>query len=88
VLPAGKPFLAMVGDQQHGTNIEAPLSTIQEAVALVMEDQTGAILRGFEASIGVQQEILQAVLGIHIGDDVIGLAMQRYQKKQAAIRGG
>ena len=88
VLPAGKPFLAMVGDQRHGTNIEAPLSTIQEAVALVMEDQTGAILRGFEASIGVQQEILQAVLGIHIGDEVIGLAMQRYQKKQAAIRGG
>ena len=88
VLPANKPFLAMVGDQRHGTNIEAPLATIQEAVALVMEDQTGAILRGFEASIGVQQEILQAVLGIHIGDDVIGLAMQRYQKKQAAIRGG
>lgn len=88
VLPAGKPFLAMVGDQRHGTNVEAPLATIQEAVALVMEDQTGAILRGFEASIGVQQEILQAVLGIHIGDEVIGLAMQRYQKKQAAIRGG
>lgn len=88
VLPAGKPFLAMVGDQRHGTNIEAPLSTIQEAVSLVMEDQTGAILRGFEASIGVQQEILQAVLGIHIGDEVIGLAMQRYQKKQAAMRGG
>lgn len=88
VLPAGKPFLAMVGDQHHGTNIEAPLSTIQEAVALVMEDQTGAILRGFEASIGVQQEILQAVLGIHIGDEVIGLAMDRYQKKRAAMRGG
>lgn len=88
VLPAGKPFLAMVGDQRHGTNIEAPLSTIQEAVALVMEDQTGAILRGFEASIGVQQEILQAVLGIHIGDDVIGQALQRYQKKQSAMRGG
>ena len=88
VLPAGKPFLAMVGDQHHGTNIEAPLSTIQEAVALVMEDQTGAILRGFEASIGVQQEILQAVLGIHIGDDVIGQAVSRYQRKMAVVRGG
>ena len=88
VLPAGKPFLAMVGDQRHGTNIEAPLSTIQEAVALVMEDQTGAILRGFEASIGVQQEILQAVLGIHIGDDVIGQAVNRYQRKMAVVRGG
>ena len=88
VLPAGKPFLAMVGDQRHGTNIEAPLSTIQEAVALVMEDQTGAILRGFETSIGVQQEILQAVLGIHIGDEVIGVAMERYRRKQSAMRGG
>lgn len=87
VLPAGKPFLAMVGDQRHGTNVEAPLSTIQEAVALVMEDQTGAIMRGFEASVGVQQEILQAVLGIQIGDDVIGQAVSRYQRKMAVVRG-
>lgn len=33
VLPPNQPFLAMVGDQKHGTNIEAPLSTIQEALA-------------------------------------------------------
>ena len=88
VLPAGKPFLAMVGDQRHGTNIEAPLSTIQEAVALVMEDQTDAILRGFEASVQVQRDILQAVLGIHIGDEVIGQAVSRYQRKLAVVRGG
>ena len=88
VLPAGKPFLAMVGDQRHGTNIEAPLSTIQEAVALVMEDQTDAILRGFEASVQVQRDILQAVLGIHIGDEVIGQAVSRYQRKLAVMRGG
>ena len=88
VLPAGKPFLAVVGDQRHGTNVEAPLSTIQEAVSLVMEDQTAAILRGFEASVGVQREILQAVLGIHIGDEVIGQAVNRYQRKMAVMRGG
>ena len=88
VLPAGKPFLAMVGDQHHGTNIEAPLSTIQEAVALVMEDQTEAILQGFTASVQVQREILQAVLGIHIGDDMIGRAVSRYQQKMAVMRGG
>ena len=87
VLPAGKPFLAMVGDQRHGTNVEAPLTTIQEAVALVMEDQTSAILHGFEASIGVQQEILQAVLGIQIGDDVISQAVNRYERKMAVVRG-
>lgn len=88
VLPANKPFLAMVGDQRHGTNVEAPLSTIQEAVALVMQDQTSAILAGFEASVGVQREILEAVLGIQIGDDVIGNAVTRYTRKQAIIKGG
>ena len=88
VLPAGKPFLAMVGDQRHGTNIEAPLSTIQEAVALVMEDQTGAIMRGFEMSVGVQKEILEAVLGIRIGDDVLGRAVSRYNRRMNIINGG
>ena len=88
VLPANKPFLAMVGDQRHGTNIEAPLATIQEAVSSVMGDQTAAILAGFEASVGVQREILEAVLGIRIGDDVIGSAAARYSRKQAVLRGG
>lgn len=88
VLPAGKPFLAVVGDQHHGTNVEAPLSTIQEAVALVMEDQTGAILRGFEASVGIQKEILEAVLGIQIGDEVLGRAVNRYNRRMAVIQGG
>ena len=88
VLPPNKPFLAMVGDQRHGTNVEAPLATIQEAVALVMQDQTNAILTGFERSVGVQREILEAVLGIQIGDDVIGSAVARYNRKQAVIYGG
>jgi len=88
VLPANKPFLAMVGDQRHGTNVEAPLATIQEAVSSVMGDQTAAILAGFEASVGVQREILEAVLGIRIGDDVIGSAAARYSRKQAVLRGG
>ena len=32
VLPANNPFLALVGDQKQGTNVETPLSTIQQAV--------------------------------------------------------
>ena len=88
VLPANKPFLAMVGDQKHGTNIEAPLATIQEAVGAVLADQSGAIVRGFEASIAVQKEILEAVLGITIGDDVLCRAMNRYQQRMATVRGG
>ncbi len=88
VLPANKPFLAMVGDQKHGTNVEAPLATIQQAVAEVMGEQTGAILSGFEASIGVQKDILEAVLGIRIGDATIAQAVRRYENKLAVIRGG
>ena len=53
-----------------------------------MEDQTGAILRGFEASIGVQKEILQAVLGIQLGDELIGMAVSRYRRKLAVMKGG
>ena len=61
---------------------------MEEAVALVMEDQTGAILRGFEASVGVQKEILEAVLGIQIGDEVLGRAVNRYNRRMAVIQGG
>lgn len=41
VLPANKPFLAMVGDQRNGTNIEAPLETIKQALAEVMAQYGG-----------------------------------------------
>ena len=36
VLKPNKPFMAMVGDQKHGTNIEAPLETIKQALREVI----------------------------------------------------
>ena len=36
VIPANREFLAVLGDQKHGTNIEAPLETIKQAVAEVL----------------------------------------------------
>lgn len=36
VIPANREFLAVLGDQKHGTNIEAPLDTIKQAVAEVL----------------------------------------------------
>ena len=88
VIPPNAPFAAILGDQRHGTNIEAPLSTIQEAVALVMEDYAAANIAGHEATVGVLRDILEAVLGIHIGDDMVGQAVARYNAKMAIIRGG
>lgn len=41
VLPANRPFMAMVGDQKNGTNIEAPLETIKQALAEVMAQYGG-----------------------------------------------
>lgn len=36
VIPPNAPFLAALGDQKHGTNIEAPLDTIKQALSEVM----------------------------------------------------
>ncbi len=36
VIPPNREFMAVLGDQKSGTNIEAPLSTIEEGVANVM----------------------------------------------------
>lgn len=85
VLPANRPFLALLGDQTHGTNVEAPLATIQEAVANVMGDQLAAMLAGFEA---VVQAIREKDASVTIGDEVIGRAAARYQGKMAVMRGG
>ncbi len=88
VLPANQPFLAVVGDQKRGTNVEAPLATIQEAVAQVMGEYTDASMAGHKATVDILQEILRAVLGIRIGDEVIAAAVSRYDRKMAIVRGG
>ncbi len=41
VIPANHEFLAVLGDQKSGTNIEAPLSTIQDAMRTVMDERSG-----------------------------------------------
>jgi hypothetical protein len=38
VIPPNKEFLAMLGDQKNGTNIEAPLDTIKQALAEVLAE--------------------------------------------------
>ena len=87
VLPANKPFMAVVGDQRHGTNIEAPLATIQEAVAAVMGDQVSAMMAGFNALLEENQRLRQVVEGIELGDTVIGQAADRYSRKMAIMKG-
>lgn len=42
VIPANKEFLAVLGDQKHGTNIEAPLQTIVDAFNIALANGGGA----------------------------------------------
>lgn len=63
VLPANKPFLAMVGDQKNGTNVEAPLETIKQAVAEVMAVQgTGDITITFTGDLAQLGRVLKPVI--------------------------
>ena len=62
-MPANRPFLAVVGDQRHGTNVEAPLSTIQAAVAEVMARQgTGDINITFTGDLAQLGRVLKPVI--------------------------
>lgn len=45
VIPPNAPFMAILGDQKHGTNIEAPLDTIKQAVREVIGNGSGGQYR-------------------------------------------
>ena len=88
VIPPNREFMAVLGDQKHGTNIEAPLETIQEAVALVLDDQISAMMAGFEALLEENRQLRATVEGIEVGDSTIGRASNRYNQRLAVQRGG
>ncbi len=88
VLPANKPFLAMVGDQKHGTNIEAPLATIQEGLQTVLSSELGGVMAGFQAVTDRQERILEAILGIELSERAVAGAAERYRQKMAVVTGG
>lgn len=41
VIPPNREFLAVLGDQKHGTNIEAPLQTIVDAFNIALQNNGG-----------------------------------------------
>lgn len=43
VIPANREFLAILGDQKSGTNVEAPLDTITEAMMIALQAQGGTL---------------------------------------------
>lgn len=69
VIPANKEFLAVLGDQKHGTNVEAPLDTIrqsaEEAVLNVFSriGMSGGNMGGTPVNLTLQVALDGQVLG-------------------------
>lgn len=84
VIPPNAPFLAMLGDQKHGTNIEAPLATIEKAVENVLRRNSGM---SDERIIVLLSQILEAILGIELDGEMISRAIDNYRRKEAVSRG-
>lgn len=88
VLPPNNPFLALVGDQKSGTNIEAPLSTIQQAVAT----ENRKLIQDLQS--GITSAIMDALKGLDLSADVyldgrqITDSVTMYQRRNARAFGG
>lgn len=63
VIPANREFLAVLGDQKQGTNVEAPLETIKQALAEVLAGFSGGetVIR-FEGDLAQLGRVLQPVI--------------------------
>ncbi len=62
VIPANKPFLAMLGDQKSGTNIETPLDTMVEAFNIALSNNNGVFNGRIEVPVIIDgREVLRAV---------------------------
>lgn len=88
VIPPNRAFLALLGDQHSGTNIEAPLATIQQAVAGVMADVQDGQMAGFETLAALLRNLLEAVDGIQLTDEMVGRAVTRWTRRSQLQQGG
>ena len=59
VIPPNRAFLALLGDQRSGTNVEAPLDTIKQALAETLETLGG---QGQPINIYLGEELLDTVI--------------------------
>lgn len=81
VIPPNAPFMAVLGDQRNGTNIEAPEDLIRqifrEEFAGMSDDRTAELLR----------ELISVVENISVGDETIGRAAARYNRRASRAGG-
>ena len=81
VIPPNREFLAVLGDQSSGNNIEAPESLIRK---IVREETRGMSSRRVEELL---ETLISVVNGIEVGDETIGRAAARYNRVAERARG-
>ncbi len=77
VIKPNSPFLAVLGDQRQGTNIEAPLVTIQQALIDALKSPQAAGASGGPS-----------VINLYIGNEKFGTAVANANSRNAYISGG
>ena len=82
VIPPNREFMAVLGDQRHGTNIEAP----EDLIRKIVREET-ARNGGDERVAELLETLISVVNGIEIGDTTIGKAAERYNRVASRARG-
>lgn len=82
VIPPNAPFAAVLGDQKHGTNLEAP----EDLIRKIVREESG--VGGTEQLAQLLETLIATVQNIEVGDTVIGEAASRYTSRQKIIHGG
>lgn len=88
VIPPNREFMAVLGDQNNGYNLEGPesmfRSIVREEIAAFLSD----MMTGFEAVVNEQKNTQDIIRNIDLGDTTIGQAAGRYNSKMNTARGG
>ena len=82
VIPPNAPFYAVLGDQRHGNNIEAP----EDLIRKIVREEAGSL--GNDRVEDLLETLISVVRAIRIGDDDIGQAAQRYIRSSERTMGG
>ncbi len=83
VIPPRAPFLAVLGDQSRGTNVETPVGVIEDAVAKVIAPREMlAEMKAQNATMKEQNALLRDVIYMlaNIDDAKIGKMANRYNR--------
>lgn len=76
VIPPNSPFLAVLGDQPSGVNVEAPLSTIKDALLQAIDARGGSVESG------------PIYVTAYFGNENFGTVVAKANSRNAYLSGG